>query len=81
MPISTYTLSHLPVLTPEEKGEEEADVGYVVAVVAATQLDGGHRQVAGEVAEAHGADHLGHAPLAGRQLRPGAVDLVTGKNE
>ena len=59
-----------PVLTPEEKGEEEADVGYVVAVVAADQLDGGDWQVADEVAEADGANHLGHALVASRKLHP-----------
>ena len=68
----------LPILTPEQKGEEEADVGDVVAVIAAHQFDGGHRQVAGEVAEAHGADHLGHAPVTLRQLHT-TIDLVAAK--
>ena len=60
---------HLPVLTPEQKGEEETDIGDVVAVVAAHQLDGGNWQVANKIAEAHGADHLGHAQVPRRQLR------------
>ena len=78
---SSSIAAYIPVLTPEEEGEEESDVGDVVAVVAAAQLDDGDGQVGGQVAEAHRDDHLGHAPLARRQRRPAAVHLLAANRD
>ena len=61
------------VLQPEEEGDDEADVGDVVVVVAADELEGDDGQVADEVAHADGADGLGHALVARRQLAPHVV--------
>ena len=61
------------VLQPKEEGEDEADVGDVVVVVAAEELEGDDGEVADEVAHADGADGLGHALVAGRQLVPHVV--------
>ena len=64
------------VLQPEEEGDDEADVGDVVVVVAADELEGDDGQVADEVAHADGADGLGHALVARRQLVPHVVAVV-----
>ena len=58
----------IPVLQPEEAGDDEADVGDVVGVVAPDELkdDGGH--VADEVPQADRADGSGHAVVARGQL-------------
>ena len=65
--------SDVPVLAPEYEGEEQPDVGDVVAVVAADELDGVNGERAEEVAQADRADHLGHPLIARRQLVPHVV--------
>ena len=66
------------VLQPEEEGDDEADVGDVVVVVAADELEGDDGQVADEVAHADGADGLGHALVSRRQLVPHVVAEESG---
>ena len=60
-------------MAPEDEGEEESDVGDVVAVVAADDLEAGDGQRAEEVAQADRADHLGHALVTRGQLTPHVV--------
>ena len=57
-----------PVLHEEEAGDDEADVGDVVGVVAPEELHGDDGQVAEEVAQADRADGPRHPVVARRQL-------------